>query len=176
MGIGARRKCVSLVLALLDARYDENMVGMSQRSDEYARITLVLWTEVVLSTTFDADGTKNYIPTFTRQTIYRSKANKIEEICLALQKRNKNLACDFSPGLPVFDIISIMLAKIPSEIEAVGGFHLSTLMKCFLAEEERQRSEEPVREELEVYFGESEMEDLELVCSVDVNARWAIEL
>ncbi|KAJ9657026.1 hypothetical protein H2198_004626 [Neophaeococcomyces mojaviensis] len=141
-GYWVRKKCVSIIICLLDAW---NFEDMPSQSAESARISILLWSVFVLASTLDTQGAKTYIPTFDGKTIDRYNAIGMTRISSALTKWNQILGHDFGLVPPGCDILLRFLFKVPSGIESSSGVFLSDLMDRFAAAEESRRLEKATR-------------------------------
>ena len=137
-GYWARKKCVSIIICLLDAW---NFDDMPSQSAEFARISILLWSMFVLATTLDTQGAKTYIPTFESKTIDRYNAIGMAKVSSALTKWNKILGHNFGFISPGCDVLLGLLFNVPSEIEISAGVFLSELMGRFADAEESMRLE-----------------------------------
>ncbi|KAL2063134.1 hypothetical protein VTL71DRAFT_6206 [Oculimacula yallundae] len=141
-GFWVRKKCVSLIICLLDAwGYDD----MPSRLAETARISLVLWSAFLAASTLDTQGARNYIPLFDAGTIKKYRTAEINEVASAQTKWNRALSHDFGQIPLGCDVLLRTLLMVPMEIEEASGIHLRELMNSFCCAEESQRLEKAMK-------------------------------
>lgn len=137
-GYWVRKKCVSIIIQLLDAW---QIVDMPSIAAEFARISILLWSACLLSCTLDTQGVKNYIPRFDEDIINAYGQRGTINISMALKKWNQILEHDFGQIPLGCDVILRLLMRVPSELEASGGVFLGTIMDQLACVEERRRLE-----------------------------------
>jgi hypothetical protein len=135
-GFWVRKRCVSIMLCLLDAW---QLDGLSSMFAERSRITLLLWSAFLLSCTLDTQGVKNYIPAFDHNTVDEYARRGMLDISNALTKWNKILGHDFHPVPLGCDVILSLLIRVPSELETIGIVALGGVMERLAALEEQLR-------------------------------------
>lgn len=137
-GFWVRKKCVSIIICLLDAwEFD----SMPSKSTETARIAILLWSAFLLASTLDTQGARNYIPLFDTGTINKYQEAGLLEVASALTKWNRALAYNFG-SIPLgCDVLLRVLLKVPLGIEKSGGVFLGDIMERFASTEESERLE-----------------------------------